>query len=84
MAVAAPFTGFSREAIQFLADLATHNERSWFQPRKAPYELLLKELLAGLCAAMRERFKAAGLPLGSDPERSPFRIYRDVRFSADS
>ncbi len=83
MAVEAPFGGFSRDAIQFLADLAAHNERSWFQPRKGEYERLLKEPLQSLCAAMRDRFAAAGLPLRSDPGRSPFRIYRDVRFSAD-
>ncbi len=82
MAVAAPFTGFSRDAIQFLADLTAHNERSWFQPRKAEYERLLKEPLEALCLALAPRFEAAGLPLRAD-SRSPFRIYRDVRFSAD-
>jgi uncharacterized protein (TIGR02453 family) len=82
MVVAAPFTGFSRDAIQFLADLAMHNERSWFQPRKGEYERLLKEPLEALCVALAPRFEAAGLPLRAD-SRSPFRIYRDVRFSAD-
>jgi uncharacterized protein (TIGR02453 family) len=77
------FQGFSRDAIQFLADLALHNERSWFQPRKAEYERLLKEPLGALCAALGERFEAQKLPLRSDPGRSPFRIYRDIRFSAD-
>ena len=36
MAVASPpFSGFSPDAIQFLADLAANNDRAWFQPRKA-------------------------------------------------
>ena len=77
------FTGFSRDGIQFLADLAMNNDRSWFQPRKADYERLLKEPLAELCAALGEKFESAGLPLRADPVKSPFRIYRDVRFSAD-
>jgi uncharacterized protein (TIGR02453 family) len=77
------FPGFSRDAIQFLADLALHNERSWFQPRKGDYERLLKEPLEALCLALAERFEARGLPLRADPAHSPFRIYRDVRFSAD-
>jgi uncharacterized protein (TIGR02453 family) len=81
--VTPPFEGFSRDAIQFLADLALHNERTWFQPRKGDYERLLKEPLEALCAALGERFEASGLPLRADPARSPFRIYRDVRFSAD-
>jgi uncharacterized protein (TIGR02453 family) len=81
--VTTEFAGFSRDGIQFLADLALHNERSWFQPRKGDYERLLKEPLAALCAALGERFEAEGLPLRADPAKSPFRIYRDVRFSAD-
>ena len=81
--MATQFMGFSRDAVQFLVDLALHNERSWFQPRKGEYERLLKEPLEALCAALGERFEASGLPLRADPSRSPFRIYRDIRFSAD-
>jgi uncharacterized protein (DUF2461 family) len=79
----APFTGFAPAAIQFLADLAQHNDRAWFQPRKADYERLLKEPLEQLCVALAGEFAARGLPLQADPRRSPFRIYRDTRFSAD-
>jgi uncharacterized protein (TIGR02453 family) len=83
-AVAAePFAGFRPEAIQFLADLAANNDRAWFQPRKAEYERLLKEPLEALCVALGARFEARGIPLLADPARSPFRIYRDVRFSKD-
>lgn len=78
-----PFSGFSRAAVDFLADLATHNERPWFQARKGEYERLLKRPMQALCVAMSERFEARGLQLRSDPIRSPYRIYRDVRFSAD-
>jgi uncharacterized protein (TIGR02453 family) len=77
------FTGFRPEAIQFLVDLADNNERAWFQPRKDEYERLLKEPLAALCVALDGAFRARGIPLEGDPTRSPFRIYRDVRFSKD-
>jgi uncharacterized protein (TIGR02453 family) len=80
---AAGFSGFKPEAFQFLVDLAMNNDRSWFQPRKGDYERLLKEPLEALCAAVDGEFKARGIPLSADPARSPFRIYRDVRFSAD-
>ena len=84
MAVASPpFTGFRPEAIQFLADLAENNDRAWFQPRKADYERLLKEPLEAFVAAVGERLRARGVPILADPARSPFRIYRDVRFSKD-
>jgi uncharacterized protein (TIGR02453 family) len=79
----ATFRGFRPEAIQFLADLAANNDRAWFQPRKAEYESLLKEPLAALCTELAERFAARGVPLSADPIRSPFRIYRDIRFSRD-
>jgi uncharacterized protein (TIGR02453 family) len=78
------FTGFSPEAVQFLADLAANNDRSWFQPRKADYERLLKEPLEAFIVALRDRLDARGIPLRADPARSPFRIYRDVRSSKDS
>jgi uncharacterized protein (TIGR02453 family) len=77
------FTGFRPEAIQFLVDLQANNDRVWFQPRKAEYERLLKEPLEALCVALDEEFRARKLPLRADPGRSPFRIYRDVRFSKD-
>ncbi len=84
MAVAAPsFTGFRPEAIQFLADLAANNDRAWFQPRKAEYERLLKTPMEELCVALEAQFRARDLPLHADATRSPFRIYRDTRFSKD-
>jgi uncharacterized protein (TIGR02453 family) len=77
------FQGFSTDAIQFLADLAEHNERAWFQPRKPEFERLLKAPLEQLCVALDEEFRRRAIPLIADPARSPFRIYRDVRFSKD-
>ena len=79
----APFIGFSPDALQFLADLAANNDRNWFKPRKADYERLIKEPLESLCVALADRFDRLRLPLQADPKRSPFRIYRDVRFSKD-
>lgn len=77
------FPGFTRPALQFLLDLGQNNDRAWFQPRKAEYERLLKAPLEALCAALGDEFAARGIPLTSDPVKSPFRIYRDVRFSKD-
>ncbi len=77
------FRGFSPDALQFLVDLAFNNERAWFQPRKAEYERLLKEPLEALCADLAVELAARHIPLRSDPQKSPFRIYRDQRFSKD-
>lgn len=84
MAVAAaPFAGFQPDAIQFLVDLAEHNDRAWFQPRKADYERLLKRPLEELCVSLDAELRSRHVPLSADPGRSPFRIYRDTRFSKD-
>jgi uncharacterized protein (TIGR02453 family) len=84
MSVASPtFTGFEPEAIQFLADLAANNSREWFNPRKADYERLLKRPMEQLCVALEEQFRVRDIPLHADPQRSPFRIYRDTRFAKD-
>ena len=77
------FSGFRPEAIQFLADLAANNERDWFQPRKAEFEQLLKQPMEELCVALEEQFRTRNIPLHADPVKSPFRIYRDTRFSKD-
>ena len=80
---AAQFEGFKPAAFQFLVDLAAHNDRAWFQPRKQEYERLLKEPMETLVAALGDRFRDRGIPLEADPRRSIFRIYRDTRFSKD-
>ena len=77
------FPGFSQDAIQFLADLAENNDRAWFQPRKGEFERLLKEPMEAMIEALAERLRARGVPMLADPKRSPFRIYRDTRFSKD-
>jgi len=77
------FTGFRPEAIDFLAELAQNNDRSWFQPRKAEYEGLLKEPMEAFVGALADAFDERGVPLQADPKRSIFRIYRDTRFAKD-
>lgn len=46
------FEGFRPEAIAFLAELAEHNAREWFQPRKAGYQRLIKRPMEDLCVAL--------------------------------
>src|SRR5215469_12457433 len=77
------FAGFSKAGMRFLADLAKHNDRSWFQPRKSIYEAELLEPLQALVADASEALRKAKIPIGATPTRSIFRIYRDIRFSRD-
>jgi uncharacterized protein (TIGR02453 family) len=77
------FTGFRPAAFEFFAGLRANNEPGWFKPRKSVYEteilVPLRELVAAVGAALAQE----GLPLIGDPRRGVFRIYRDIRFSAD-
>ncbi len=76
------FTGFSARSHPLPLELSLNNDRGWFQPRKADYERLLKEPLEALCTDLGEQFRKRKIPLRADTG-SPFRIYRDVRFSKD-
>ncbi len=80
--MAPDFAGFQPDALDFLVELGLNNDRAWFAPRKARYEMLLKTPLERFCVALGEELTARGIPMRAD-ERSPFRIYRDVRFSKD-
>jgi uncharacterized protein (TIGR02453 family) len=63
--------------------LAKHNDREWFTPRKHIYETELLEPLRALVADATAALHKAKIPIGADPKRSTFRIYRDIRFSPD-
>ncbi len=76
-----PFPGFRTEGLDFLRELKRHNERDWFNPRKAVYDDELLWPMRCLIADVARRAPLHGLPLTGDPKRSVFRIYRDTRFS---
>lgn len=78
-----PFPGFGGEAFAFLRALEQNNRRAWFKARKDTYEAEVKGPLECLVADVARRLHSAGLPLTGDPKRSPFRIYRDLRFTDD-
>jgi uncharacterized protein (TIGR02453 family) len=80
---AAAFTGFRPAAFSFFRGLARHNDPLWFKPRKAIYDAEVRAPFRALMVALSGRLEAAGIPLVGDPDRGIFRIYRDVRFSAN-
>ena len=59
-------------------------QRPWLvQAPQVRLQRLIRDPLEALCIALADRFGQLRLPLVADPKRSPFRIYRDVRFSKD-
>ena len=81
-AAAERFTGFAKDAPRFFHELAAEMSRDWFAAHKAEYEALWVRPMEALLGEVAARLKPAyrGIPLA---EPKLFRIYRDVRFSAD-
>ena len=80
-ALPAAFPGFAPADLAFLSGLAAHNDRDWFTANRAVYDDVLKPALGALIADASTACAARGLALGGDPNKSQFRIHRDVRFS---
>lgn len=79
-----PFPGIRDEGLQFLEDLSddAHQDREWFNARKYLYTDELLWPMRCLVADVVRRLENGSPPrLYGDPQRSVFRIYRDVRFS---
>lgn len=74
------FSGFTKDTLTFLSDLAANNDRDWFAANKAAYESAVKRPAGLFCDVMRENLEA----LTNEPLKAKvFRIHRDVRFSKD-
>ncbi len=80
-AVALPY--FRPEALTFLRNLAKHNDRAWFTPRKAQFEAELKEPMLAIVRRITDAMVDFAPNHVRPAEKSLFRIYRDTRFSSD-
>jgi uncharacterized protein (TIGR02453 family) len=78
-----PFPGFPAGAIEFLRDLKLNNHREWFQPRKHIYDEKVRGPMLDLVSALNEEISDFAPEMVADPKKAVYRIYRDVRFSAD-
>jgi uncharacterized protein (TIGR02453 family) len=77
------FDGFGPEAIRFFRGLERNNRREWFERHRPVYEREVRDPMRALVEEMDVRLARLAPELVGDPKRSIFRIYRDVRFSAD-
>jgi len=74
---------FRPEALTFLRNLARHNDRAWFQPRKAEFEAELREPMLAIVRKITDAMMDFAPNHVRPAEKSLFRIYRDTRFSSD-
>ena len=77
------FPGFPAEALKFFRDLQKNNDREWFQPRKELFETKVKAPMLALVEAINAEFAKFAPEYITDPKKAVYRIYRDIRFSAD-
>jgi uncharacterized protein (TIGR02453 family) len=81
LAAADPY--FRPEALKFLRNLARHNDREWFTPRKAEFEELLRQPMLAVVRKITDAMPDFAPDHVRPAEKSLFRIYRDTRFSND-
>ncbi len=76
-------THFQLEALKFLRGLARHNDREWFEPRRAIYERALKQPMLALIDEINAAMEDFAPEHVRPPHKIMMRIYRDIRFAKD-
>lgn len=79
------FQGFPPETLDFLAELAAHNDREWFEAHREDYERWYVEPARQFVVAAGQRLHRFAPHTREEPRilGSIFRINRDTRFSKD-
>lgn len=79
------FNGFPKKSLDFLNKIRQNNNKIWFEDHKLEYEKLIKNPSLAFVIEMGEHLQALEPSVRAEPKvnGSLFRIYRDVRFSAD-
>jgi len=74
---------FSKEYIEFFAELRKNNTREWFKANKKRYENFVKKPFYSFTDEMIMRIREFEPAINITAKESVFRIYRDTRFSND-
>jgi uncharacterized protein (TIGR02453 family) len=69
--------------MEFFRDLARHNNRDWFVPRKHLFEQHVKQPMYALVDAVNAALAEFAPEYVTPPEKAVYRFYRDTRFSKD-
>lgn len=74
---------FTNEYQQFFKELASNNERDWFQSNQKRYEKHVKKPFESFVADLILRMQQYDPQCQIQPKDAIFRIHRDIRFSKD-
>ena len=79
------FTGFPREAFQFLRNVKKHNDKHWFEAHRPQYEQYVLQPLRDLVTDLADFMLGIDLSFEVAPAvgKTISRIHRDTRFSKD-
>ncbi len=81
--MAASFSGYPKEGMTFLRQLAKNNTRDWFKKNKSTYDNSVKAPTAALVEALNAKLDTFAPDYAADPKKAIFRQHRDTRFSKD-
>ena len=74
---------FSESGLRFLRGLKRHNDRGWFNERKAVYENELRDPFLAIIHEVNEAMLRFAPEHVRSPGKTMMRIYRDIRFASD-
>ncbi len=74
---------FTKDYLNFFAELSMNNERDWFNANKGRFQNLVEKPFTAFVGALIERAQEVDKRLVLTPKDAIFRIYRDTRFGAD-
>ena len=74
---------FPPEALKFLRALKRNNRREWFLAHRDEYEHHVRQPMIEIIERLADDFREFAPHLSASPKSSMYRIYRDVRFSAN-
>lgn len=77
------FAGFRPAALSFFRKLEKHNTKPWFEEHRALFQGEVIQPLKALVEEIDVAFARFAPEMVGHPNKSVFRIYRDVRFSKD-
>ncbi len=74
---------FPPEALTFLRGLKRNNRREWFNARRDTYEAVVRQPMLAFIEQLAIDFRDFAPDIVASPKTSMYRIYRDIRFSAN-
>jgi uncharacterized protein (TIGR02453 family) len=74
---------FTSHALRFLRALKRNNRRDWFNAHRDDYEVHVRQAMIAIIERLADDLREFAPEIVASPKTSMYRIYRDIRFSAN-